>query len=306
MGCKNRLIRKKSKVRMNLFEKYRTLVNKRLNELLKLSKGNRLLEAQAYAVLSDASRYRPIFLLCAAQTFGRKPNSVLDSACAVEFVHSATVMISDMPQVEFTLLRRERLPTYRMFGGACSVLAACALFGRAFELLCSNLESLKIEKPKALEAIKSLAYAIGLDGLPSGIWNEYRLTEDRVELIQDIHAKRTAILFSTAGKIGGILGGAKKSELEILEICGRNIGLAVRIIEDIWEYWEGQDSSRKPARKGLRPANLVKLIGQETARDMAKSLITSSQEALKPFGKGANILASFADYVLSAGLVRKI
>lgn len=291
---------------MSLFEKHRALVNKRLAELLKLSGDDRLVEAQAYTVLSDAPRYRPILLVCAAQTFGCKPNNVLDAACAVEFVHSATVIISDMPQVEFTLLRRERLPTYRMFGGACSVLAACALFGRAFELLRSNLESLKVEKPKILDAIRSMSDAIGLDGLPSGIWKEYRLTEGRMELIQDIHAKRTAILFSTACKVGGILGGARKSELEILEVCGRNIGLAVRVIEDIWEYWEGQDSSRKPVRKGLRPANLVRLIGQETARDMAKNLVVSSREAIKPLGKRADILANFADHILNAGLVRKV
>lgn len=288
------------------FEKYRSIINERLGELLKSSNDDRLSEAQAYTVLSEAPRYRPIFLLCSAKAFGCKPTSVLDAACAIEFVHSASVMISDMPQVEFTLLRRERLPAYRMFGSACSVLAACALVGMAFNLLCLNLENLKIEKLKALDAIKSLASAIGLDGLPAGIWNEYRLTEGRVELIQDIHAKRTAILFSTAGKIGGILGGAKRSELEILEVCGRNIGLAVRIIEDIWEYLEGQDSSRKPARKGLRPANLAKLIGLEAARDMAKSLVISSQETAKLLGKTANVLTSFADYILNVGLVRKV
>jgi len=290
---------------MRPFEQYRNLVDNRLSELLAASDDALLVEAQAYTVLSDAPRYRPILLLCSAKSFGRTPKSVLDAACAIELVHSATIMISDMPSVEFTLSRRDQLPAYRMFGGACSILAACALFGSAFKLVSSNLERLKIEKPKAMDAIGCMSDAIGLDGLFSGIWKEYRLTENRMELIQDIHAKRTALLFSIAARIGGILGGARKSELGMLEVCGRNIGLAVRIIEDIWEYWEGQDSSRKPTRKGLRPANIVKLMGQETAREMAKNLIVSSQEAIKPLGKSANTLLSFADYILATGLVRK-
>ncbi|HDH96978.1 MAG TPA: hypothetical protein ENF73_04555 [Proteobacteria bacterium] len=290
---------------MELAKRYRTLIEQRLNELLSNPDGDRIAEAQAYSLLAEASRYRPMVLLCAASCFGVDAASALDAACAVEFVHGATVVLSDMPSLEYTLVRRNKLPTYRVYGEACSFLAAGALVGWAFELLCSNLESLKVAKPKAMDAIRSLAGALGRNGLFSGIWQEYRLTENRMEIVQDIHCKRTGLIFQAAAKIGGILGGAKRHELELLETYGCNVGLAVRIIEDIWEYMEGEDSSRKPLRQSLRPANLTSSIGDEASRQMAKNLIISAQEAVKPLGSAAGALAELAEYILTNGLVRK-
>jgi len=290
---------------MELVEQYRSLVDRRLSELLAGADGDRVAEAQAYSLLADATRYRPILLMCAASCFGVGADAVLDAACAVELVHGATVVLSDLPSLEYTLMRRSQLPTYKVYGEACSFLAAGALVGRAFELLCSNLESLKVDKPKVMEAIRSMAGALGPNGLFSGIWQEYRLAESRMEVVQEIHSKRTGLMFQVAAKIGGILGGAKKSELEILGTYGCNTGLAVRVIEDVWEYMEGEDSSRKPLRRGLRPANLVGAIGDEAARQMAKNLIVSAQEVVEPLGETAVPLLKLADYILSSGLVRK-
>jgi geranylgeranyl diphosphate synthase type II len=286
-------------------KKYLTSKAKYVNSALKnfLPKDNSIIsQSMRYSVLAGGKRLRPIFVFLAAELFGGKDKDVLPAACAVEFLHTYSLVHDDLPAMDNDNLRRGIPTNHKKFGEAAAILCGDALLTEAFNLITkSNSDSENINK-----AIKILADCGGYKGmiagqaedtLGTGNWNQKnkKVLEQKLKFIQ---VQKTAALISASLKIGAVLAGADKKGLKLLETYGTNIGIAFQIIDDILDVYAdkkllGKDGSDVDNDK----LTALSLFGKEKAQKRADRQITKAKKALSIFGEKAQALLQLADYI---------
>lgn len=235
-------------------------------------------KAMRYSVFPGGKRIRPILLLASCETCGGNIKEALPAACAIEMIHTYSLIHDDLPAVDNDDYRRGKLTSHKKFGEAIAILAGDALLTRGVEILTYG------NKPKAqLDAVKEVLNAIGTYGMIGGqVVDIDRQSEVDLPTLTYINVHKTGALIATACKVGGIIAGASRRKLDVLEGYGEYIGFTFQIIDDILD------------KNGFALA-----FGIGGAKREAIRLIENAKKEVKIFDKRAYTLRGLADFILN-------
>jgi len=262
-----------------------------------------LLEAMRYSLMAGGKRLRPILVLLAAEACGADPRDAMPAACAVEMVHTYSLIHDDLPAMDDDDLRRGQPTSHVAFGEAMAILAGDALLTRAFEILAADLPDPVV----AAECCRVLASAGGSDGMVGGQVADLAATntspesvDDPLQVLGDIHRRKTGRLLAASLELGAVVAGADKQVRESLLDYGQQVGLAFQVADDLLDV-EG-DINRTGKTSG-RDAHLGKwtypaLAGNDTSRRLARNCIASACAAVEPLGEAGEPLKVLAEFVI--------
>jgi geranylgeranyl diphosphate synthase type II len=256
-------------------------------------------KAMRYSLFAGGKRLRPVLALAAAELCGGTGDTGLHAACAVECVHTYSLIHDDLPCMDDDDLRRGRPTNHKVFGEGIAVLAGDALLTAAFEIL-----ALAPSTPRYSTAdhILELAQTSGSKRLIAGqvmdIEGEGRSISKAA--LQFIHMAKTAALLTTSLRLGAMSANATAAKLGALTSFGNSLGLAFQIIDDILDVTQTTEQLGKTAGKdaAATKATYPALFGLARSRKMAANLTDEALTALKPFGKRAQVIRQIAEFLL--------
>jgi geranylgeranyl diphosphate synthase type II len=255
--------------------------------------------AMRYAVFAGGKRLRPILCLAAAEACGGKISNALPAACAVECVHTYSLIHDDLPCMDDDDLRRGRPTTHKVFGEAVAVLAGDALATIAFEILAKTKET---PRHAMREFFLELSRAAGSSFLVGGQVADMEAEKRQAtpaELLF-IHRGKTAAMIATSLRLGAMSANATPAQVKALGVFGENLGLAFQVIDDILDITQTSEQLGKSAGKDTAAgkATYPAVFGLEKSRREAARLTKISLDALKPLGSRADFLRAIADQLL--------
>jgi len=261
-----------------------------------------IFRAVRYSLFAGGKRLRPILCLAAAEAVGGKADAVMPAACALELIHSYSLIHDDLPAMDNDDFRRGRLTSHKVFGEGIAILAGDALLTEAFCLLTRRERMPGIPPERLLDVAAEAAEAAGFFGMVGGQALDILSEGEAVDLekLQRIHRMKTGALLCFSLRTGAILTGASPSELDALSDYGRQIGLAFQIADDILNVegdrallgkGTGSDAARG---KVTFPA----LMGVAASRARAEELILRALGAIASFDERADPLRGIAGYIL--------
>ena len=281
------------------------LINKALDRALPAANTRPAIlhHAMRYSVLAGGKRLRPILCLAAAEAVGGKGKNALVPALALEVLHTYTLIHDDLPCMDDDDLRRGKPTSHVVFGEANAILAGDALLTLAFEWMA------KMTPPKPYtsnQLILELACAAGNRGVIAGqiedLASEGKKTN--AATVHYIHMHKTAVLLRAAVRIGGICGGAGKSELSALGKYGEKAGLAFQITDDILNETSSPESMGKAAGSDRARGKMtyVAVHGIAKSRKMARKLAKEAVKSLKSLKGNTGPLAALVDFIVTRKL----
>jgi geranylgeranyl diphosphate synthase type II len=259
-------------------------------------------EAMHYSLGAGGKRLRPILALAAAEAVGGKAKEVLPLACALELIHTYSLIHDDLPAMDDDDWRRGKPTCHKVYGEAIAILTGDALLTEAFRLLTRRDLMKGISPLRRLRAINLLAEAAGSLGMIGGqtmdILSQGKPVEK--ELLEYIHRHKTGALMIASVCAGGLLGGASESQLKALAAYGENLGLAFQIKDDLLDVQGKKGKMGKAVGKDAArgKATYPALWGVAGACRRAEELIQKALEALAPFNRHAQPLRAIARFVL--------
>jgi len=276
-------------------------VDERLPELLPgaSERPERVHEAMRYAVSSPGKRLRPVLTLTVAEIFGCREPAVADLACAVEMVHACSLVLDDLPSMDDARLRRGRPTTHIVFGEATALLAAFALFNRAYALVAEVGERLRTSRYGTADMAHHLAQAIGSQGLVGGQALDLESRAEAMDLarLEYIHSHKTGALFLAAAELGAMAADARRRDLERVSRYAKNLGLAFQITDDLLDAVGTTESTGKDVGKDAGKATFVTLLGVGGARKLTAELIEFAEVAIEPLRDRGEPLRQLARFV---------
>jgi geranylgeranyl diphosphate synthase, type II len=256
-------------------------------------------KAMRYSVFAGGKRLRPILCVAAAECCGGDPAEALPLACAVECIHTYSLIHDDLPCMDDDDLRRGMPTSHKVFGEGIAVLAGDALLTFAFELAA---KASGWPRYPLKEIIQELAVAAGSRKLVAGQVVDLESEGKRVSLpqLRFIHASKTAALLCATIRLGAMSANATPARLENLSKFGMSLGLAFQVIDDILDVTQSSEMLGKSAGKDIaaEKATYPSVVGLEQSRKVAKRLTDDAHRHLGPFGRKADILHDIADYLL--------
>lgn len=276
-----------------IYNKYRKIVDEHILDFIPeidpLSKD--LYDAMKYALLSGGKRIRPVLVLAACEMFNTPLAYVIPFACAVEYVHTYSLIHDDLPSMDNDDLRRGKPTVHKQFGEANAILAGDGLLSCAFETMNKDmlmyLDDAELLKRK-VRAAYSLSKGCGCRGMVSGQVTDIGSVDEQCssDLINYVNYKKTACLIRASVMMGGFLGGMDSNTWEDLAIYGENIGMAFQLVDDIVDFRSGQDEDS---------ATYVKLFGIDRAKEQAAEYIETARSAIEKYYDHAAIYRYLAD-----------
>ncbi len=257
--------------------------------------------AMRYSVLAGGKRLRPILVIAGAEVVGGRPESVMETACALELIHTYSLIHDDLPAMDDDDYRRGRLTNHKVFGEAIAILAGDALLTLAFRLIAAN--AARVPDPRLIgQVVAEVAEAAGTGGMVGGqvvdIESEGKTVS--AETLDYIHRHKTAALIRVSLRAGALLAGGAPDVVSAIGEAGGNLGLAFQIVDDILDV-EGDSAelgksagSDERKQKATYPA----LHGLEVSRREARALIARAKAGLATLGAAAEPLAALADYIV--------
>jgi len=258
---------------------------------------SRLSEAMGYSLLGGGKRLRPILALMAADACGAGPEAAMPAACALEMVHTYSLIHDDLPSMDDDDLRRGRPTCHKAFDEATAVLAGDALLTLAFEVLAREVRPAEA----AARCVLALAEGAGPAGMVGGQMADLQAegTPDAtLGTLESIHRRKTGALLRAGLKMGAIVAGAEPAVLRALDAYGHAVGLAFQIVDDLLDVQGDEAKLGKRVNKdhGLGKWTYPGLLGLEGSRRHAAALAEEAVQALAPLGgRGARLRALALD-----------
>ena len=259
-------------------------------------------QACSYVLTNGGKRIRPTLVYAAAQALGHKGHGTdLDHvACALEMIHTYSLVHDDLPAMDDDDLRRGRPSCHKAFNEATAILAGDALQAWAFELLA---DAPGFNAAQRVALIKSLAKAAGLQGMVGGQAMDIAATNSNVNLqqLQSMHAFKTGAIIRAALAMGGIAANASAEQLSALDTYGTHIGLAFQVVDDILDVEGNAETLGKTQGKDSKAnkPTYVSLMGLDGAKKESQRLLQAALEALGKFGVSADSLRGLAHYIIA-------
>ncbi|MBM4275032.1 MAG: polyprenyl synthetase family protein [Deltaproteobacteria bacterium] len=292
---------------MNLkayLEERRALINRSLQAYLPAVRGPafRVVEAMHYSLFAGGKRLRPILCLAAAEAVGGDPGEALPAACALEMIHTYSLIHDDLPAMDDDDLRRGKPTCHRQFDEATAILAGDGLLTEAFHILAAASPRHAGSEASLLEVIELISKAAGYQGMVGGQMLDLQAEGRQVTLkeLETIHRLKTGALLTASCRAGAILGGGTRSEITILTGYGEKFGLAFQITDDLLDVEGSTAEMGKPAGsdEARQKATYPALLGVEKSREWAKHLVEEAVRDLEPLGPKAQPLVEIARYLL--------
>lgn len=256
-------------------------------------------EALRYAVFAGGKRVRPALTLLAAEIVGGNRANLLESAAGFELVHTASLILDDLPSQDNAPVRRGRAATHVRFDEATAVLASTALLTLGFQSVAENARRIGAPAETVARALRSMAEAIGTRGMIGGQVVDLSVggERDTMETLEYIHSRKTGALFIACAEVGALLPGGREDEIAALGAFAKNLGLAYQITDDILDVEGREEAMGKPAGQDRGKATFATLFGLEVSRRVARELYEAADAALAPFGARAKNLRAMAAWL---------
>lgn len=280
-----------------------TLVDQALERYLPDSGGlnGKVCEAMRYSLTAGGKRIRPVLTIEFARLCGKKPKTVMNFACAIEMVHTYSLIHDDLPCMDNDDIRRGRPSCHVKYGEATAMLAGDALLSLAFETaLCAPED---VAPGDALAAAKLLAQASGAAGMVGGqiIDLESEGRNITLETLEFMHSKKTGAMIMAAAQMGCIASGAGSDVTESAGEYAKRLGLAFQIVDDILDVTGDGSKLGKPigSDKENHKTTYITHLGLDKSRQLVRKLTQEAVRYIDPFGEKGSFLAGLADYLAS-------
>lgn len=262
----------------------------------------KIYEAMRYSLLAGGKRLRPILCLASCELAGGTTSMAMPTACALEMIHTMSLIHDDLPAMDNDDYRRGKLTNHKVYGEDIAILAGDALLTYAFEFIATKTEN--VPPQQVLQTLAHLGRAAGAGGLIGGqvvdVESEGK-TDVSLETLNYIHAHKTGALLEACVVCGAILASASAADLQRLSRFAQNIGLAFQIIDDILDITATQEQLGKTAGKDVQAGKVTypSLWGIEESRRQASQLVDDAKAQLAVFGSKALPLLAIADFITS-------
>jgi len=277
-----------------------TQVEAALDRSLPLTYPEKIYEAMRYSLLAGGKRLRPILCLATCELVGGTVEMAMPTACALEMVHTMSLIHDDLPAMDNDDYRRGKLTNHKVYGEDIAILAGDGLLAYAFEYIAAQTQN--VPAGRVLQVIARLARAVGASGLVGGqvvdLESEGK-SNIQEETLNFIHTHKTGALLEACVVCGGILAGATDADQELLSGYAKNIGLAFQIVDDILDITATQEELGKTAGKDLQAqkATYPSLWGLEVSKAKAQQLVDAAKAELDVFGEKAQALIAIANFI---------
>ena len=259
-----------------------------------------LFKSMRYSVFAGGKRLRPILILAACEMFGGDNKKAAPFACAMEMIHTYSLIHDDLPAIDNDNFRRGRLTNHKAFGENIAILAGDALLSYAFEVM-ANAVAKNTDEASA-KALQSIAFGAGINGMVSGqvvdVISEGKKLEKRE--MDFIHINKTAAMIVASVKAGAYLGGAKQEDVDSLEKAALKLGLAFQIQDDILDVTGTFEELGKPLHSDEKneKATYVSMFGLERSTEIVEELSGDAENIFMSFGEKGRFLAELTKYLV--------
>ncbi len=257
-----------------------------------------LAAAIRHSLLAPGKRLRPLLVLMSCQACGCDSRAALPAACAVEMIHTYSLIHDDLPAMDDDDLRRGLPSCHAAFGEATAILAGDALLAQAFEVLANDIQPPDV----AARCCGELARAAGSANLVGGQQDDLaaQFTELDYGQLERIHRRKTGALIRVSLRLGALVARANGSQLAALDSYGERLGLAFQIVDDLLDLEGSASDLGKKTGKDAEHGKLTfpAVLGVAESRRQAEELVAAAIDAMAPLGPPAGGLRSLANYVL--------
>jgi geranylgeranyl diphosphate synthase type II len=262
----------------------------------------KIYEAMRYSLLAGGKRLRPILCLATCELAGGTIEMAMPTACALEMIHTMSLMHDDLPAMDNDDYRRGKLTNHKVYGEDIAILAGDGLLAYAFEYVAAETKGVPAEQ--VLQVIARLGRTVGARGLVGGQVLDLECEgkpDITVETLNFIHTHKTGALLESSVVCGAILAGAPATDLQRLSRYAQNIGLAFQIVDDILDITATAEELGKTAGKDIQAqkATYPSLLGIEQSQRQAEQLVDEAKAQLASFGEEAIPLRDLADFITS-------
>ncbi|MCU0880965.1 MAG: polyprenyl synthetase family protein [Pirellulaceae bacterium] len=256
-----------------------------------------LAEAIRHSLLAPGKRLRPMLVLMACEACGYDHEAALPAACAVEMIHTYSLIHDDLPAMDDDDMRRGQPSCHAKYGEATAILAGDALLAQAFEVVATDVQPPEV----AARCCGELAKAAGPDQLVGGQQDDLaaQFGEPNLEQLERIHRRKTGAMINVSLRLGGLVAQASEEQLAALDAYGGRLGLAFQIVDDLLDCEGTAENLGKRTGKDADRGKMTfpAVLGLEESRRRAKELVAAAIDAAGRFGPRGAGLAALARYV---------
>ncbi len=282
------------------------IVNAELNKYLKEQYPPLMYQAMRYSIFAGGKRLRPFLVLQGAGICGMAEKKVIPTACALEYIHTYSLIHDDLPAMDNDDYRRGMLTSHKKFGEDVAILAGDALLTEAFGLIAANAVVKGISKENVLKVITLVSAQAGVQGMIGGQLVDTHQSSDTKETVEAkkqallyIHEHKTVALIKASLLSGAILAGASTRQLKALSRYAEKIGLAFQIMDDVLDVIGDKEKlGKKGSDLQNKKLTYVSLYGLEWSKREAARLVNEAKKALTVFGRKKYMLEALADYII--------
>lgn len=260
-----------------------------------------LCESMKYSLTAGGKRLRPILVMAAADAIGAKGTDFIHIACAIEMIHTYSLIHDDLPAMDNDDYRRGKLTNHKVYGDGMAILAGDALLTQAFEVM---LRQDNLPADVLLKVVREMSIGAGPNGMVGGqaidLEAEGKQKSLSLDELKKMHAGKTGALFRAAIRSGAIIAGASDKELAALTTYADCFGLAFQITDDILDVIGDEAVIGKPVGSDERndKSTYVSLTSLEEAKKLAADTVAEAVDALEMFGDKATFLRELVEYLL--------
>lgn len=259
-----------------------------------------IFEAMRYSVFAGGKRLRPVLLLSACETLGGDTEKAIPFACAIEMIHSYSLIHDDLPAMDNDDYRRGMLTNHKKFGEDIAILAGDGLLHHAFEIMSDAC--VKYCSEKTVKAMQAIAHGAGVFGMLSGqvadVISEGKQIDEKTMYF--IHKNKTAAMLQGALKAGALLAGGTEQHIKLMEQAGEKIGVAFQIADDILDVTSTFQELGKPVHSDEKNEKntFVTMYGIEASQKMVQTLSEEAIAIFQTFGEKADFLIELTQYLM--------
>lgn len=250
-----------------------------------------ILSSMEYSLTAGGKRLRSVLLLAAYNIFSNNELEALPFACAVEFIHTYSLIHDDLPGIDNDDLRRGKPTNHKVYGEGMAIIAGDGLLNSSFEIMLDDY--IKTNNYSRIQAFKEIANGSGINGMIAGQATDINpgsnLTKEKLNYI---HEYKTGALINSSIKAGALIGGANDNDLKLLEIFGRNLGLAFQIKDDLLDIYGDEETMGKSVGSDAKLNKLTypNIYGEKESLKILKECHANAISALESFGDKAKLL----------------
>ena len=248
-----------------------------------------LQECINYSLFSGGKRIRPIFCFVAGEIFDVRKETLISVACALEMIHTSSLIMDDLPHMDNGRMRRGRPANHLIYGQDVASLASVALLTRAYEVVLNDPE---LPDDKKRKVVSKFVEVVGINGMVGGQFADLKYMGSSVDYttLEYIHTHKTASLFVASGEAAAIIGGAPDAEIDAICSFARNLGFAFQISDDLLDATGSETETGKSVNSDK--GNFITLLGISKSKELMEKYTQDSMDAARLFdGRNQKLLA---------------